>query len=361
VNYNSSVGIWNFVKKYTNVDGCVVGQPVVNLTAPANNSTFTSPASINLTATASDPNGTISKVEFYNGATKLGEDATSPYAYAWTNVAKGTYTITAVATDNAGNKATSTAITVKVNVAQGPYNGIIHQIPGIIQVEEYDLGGNGIAYSDDSPGSAVTPVVNFRTDEDVDIEACTDAGSGYNLGFATAGEWLEYTVNVAASNVYGLDLRVACNGDGRTVSLSIDGNAIANNIAIPNTGGWQTWTTTTANQPVQLTAGQHVLRMTVGATSYVNINYLNFRSIILGLGSEDEHGMTLSPNPFTSGGLIIGKEGDFKYDITDMKGVLMEKGQGVNQQAVGTHLSPGIYLLSVKSEGGVFVKKIIKQ
>jgi hypothetical protein len=99
----------------------------------------------------------------------------------------------------------------------------------------------------------------------------------------------------------------------------------------------------------------------VGATSYVNINYLNFRSIILGLGSEYEHGMTLSPNPFTNESLIIGKEGTFNYQISDMKGVLVEKGQGENQQAVGTHLAPGIYLLSVKSESGVLVQKIIKQ
>ncbi len=360
VNYNSSVGIWNFVKKYTNVDACVTGLPVVNLTAPANNSTFVSPATINLTATASDPNGTISKVEFYNGTTKLGEDATSPYAYAWTNVAKGSYTITAVATDNAGNKTTSTAITIKVNVPQGPYNGIIHPIPGTIQVEEYDLGGNGVAYSDDSPGSAVTPVVNYRTDEDVDIETCTDAGGGYNLGFATAGEWLEYTVNVAATGSYKLDLRVACNGDGRTLSLDMDGTAIANNIAIPNTGAWQTWATTSVNN-VSLTAGQHVLRITVGTTSYINLNYVTFSSVITGLDQEDENKMTLSPNPFASEGLVIGKEGAFNYQITDMKGVLVEKGQGENQQAVGTHLTPGIYLLSVKSERGVLVQKIIRQ
>ena len=56
----------------------------------------------------------------------------------------------------------------------------------------------------------------FRMDEDVDIENCTDAGAGYNIGFATAGEWLEYTVDVTKPGTYDLDLRVACNGADRT-------------------------------------------------------------------------------------------------------------------------------------------------
>ncbi|WP_169334030.1 glycoside hydrolase family 9 protein [Cytophaga aurantiaca] len=89
--------------------------PIVSISAPVNNATFAESATVNLTAIASDPNGTVSKVEFYNGATKLGEDATSPYTFSWTNVAAGTYIITAVATDNAGNRTTSAAITIKVN------------------------------------------------------------------------------------------------------------------------------------------------------------------------------------------------------------------------------------------------------
>ena len=89
--------------------------PSVSLTAPANNATFTAPASIAITASASDSDGSIAKVEFFNGSTKLGEKTTSPYTYTWTSVAAGTYTITAKATDNKGATSTSTARTVKVN------------------------------------------------------------------------------------------------------------------------------------------------------------------------------------------------------------------------------------------------------
>ena len=64
---------------------------------------------MNLAATASDPDGTVSKVEFFNGATKLGEDTTAPYSFTWNSVTAGNYTLTARATDNQGATTTSTA------------------------------------------------------------------------------------------------------------------------------------------------------------------------------------------------------------------------------------------------------------
>ncbi|WP_051312834.1 endo-1,4-beta-xylanase [Sporocytophaga myxococcoides] len=88
--------------------------PKVELTGPANNATFKVGANIALTATASDKDGNITKVEFFNGSTKLGEDATSPYSYDWSSVAEGNYKITAVATDNSGNKVTSAEISITV-------------------------------------------------------------------------------------------------------------------------------------------------------------------------------------------------------------------------------------------------------
>lgn len=94
--------------------------PTVSLTSPANNAQFTAPASINLTASATDANGTVSKVEFFNGATKLSEDLTAPYQFNWTSVGAGTYTLTAKATDNQGAATTSAGVTVQVNSGTPP-------------------------------------------------------------------------------------------------------------------------------------------------------------------------------------------------------------------------------------------------
>jgi chitinase len=96
--------------------------PVVNVTSPAANASFTAPASVTITASASDADGTVAKVEFYNGATKLGESTSSPYTYTWTNVAAGNYSITARATDNAGAVTTSSAVAIVVTGTTGGGN-----------------------------------------------------------------------------------------------------------------------------------------------------------------------------------------------------------------------------------------------
>ena len=89
--------------------------PAVALTAPANGATFTAPATINLTATASDPENQLSRVEFYSGTTLVGTDTTAPYSFSWGNVAAGTYSLTARSYDTAGASATSAAVTVTVS------------------------------------------------------------------------------------------------------------------------------------------------------------------------------------------------------------------------------------------------------
>jgi gliding motility-associated-like protein len=89
--------------------------PVVALTAPTNNSTFQQGNTVTLTATASDPDGTVAKVEFYQGTTKLGEDVSSPYQFAWSGMAPGIYKLTAKAYDNKGAVTTSAEITVTIN------------------------------------------------------------------------------------------------------------------------------------------------------------------------------------------------------------------------------------------------------
>jgi hypothetical protein len=90
-------------------------KPSVSLTAPANNASYYAGTNINLAATASDPDGSVTKVEFYQGATKIGESTTSPYTFTWTNVQPGTYSLTAKATDNDNADSTTAAVTIVVN------------------------------------------------------------------------------------------------------------------------------------------------------------------------------------------------------------------------------------------------------
>ena len=101
-------GIWEATLNSNNA------APTVSITSPANNATFNAPANITINATASDVDGTVAKVDFYNGSTLLSTSTTSPYTYTWTGVSTGTYTITAKATDNLNATTTSAAVTIKV-------------------------------------------------------------------------------------------------------------------------------------------------------------------------------------------------------------------------------------------------------
>jgi len=89
--------------------------PIVSLTAPVNNAAYNAPASITISANATDTDGAITKVEFYNGTALLNSDNTSPYSYSWTGVGAGNYTISAKAYDSGNATTSSENVTVKVN------------------------------------------------------------------------------------------------------------------------------------------------------------------------------------------------------------------------------------------------------
>ena len=108
---------------YTVGTNCTVSSsnipPTVSLTAPAASAVFAAPATINLTASAADADGTISKVEFFQGTTKVGQALTAPYTFSWTNVRGECYSLTAKATDNSGGTTTSAPVSILVQSADG--------------------------------------------------------------------------------------------------------------------------------------------------------------------------------------------------------------------------------------------------
>ena len=122
---NSTSGRYQLTAKATDAIGLTVTSapisvlvglpPTVSLTAPTNGQVFTVvPATVSLSATASDTDGTITQVDFFQGTTLIGTDTTSPYTYTWNGVASGTYSITARATDNAGLMTTTSPNTIIV-------------------------------------------------------------------------------------------------------------------------------------------------------------------------------------------------------------------------------------------------------
>jgi hypothetical protein len=151
--------------------------------------------------------------------------------------------------------------------AQQPYGGTPWPIPGKIEAEDYDTGGEGVAYHD-------TDAANngglYRSDG-VDIETCGEGG--YNVGWMEAGEWLEYTVKVAETGLYTIRLRVASvEVDGGKCHIEFDDANVTGTIAAPSTGAWQTYTWVEITR-VPLNSGQQVMRVVI-EENWFNLNYL---------------------------------------------------------------------------------------
>ncbi len=155
-----------------------------------------------------------------------------------------------------------------------PYTGTAITIPGTIQVENYNTGGEGIAYHDDSAGNIGGA---FRND-DVDIENTLDTGGGANVGWIGPGEWLKYSINASTTKAYSANLRLANLSAGGSLHLEIDGVNVTGPIGIPNTGNWQTFQTVTATTG-QITSGLHILKIVFdspGTSNFGgNINWIS--------------------------------------------------------------------------------------
>jgi hypothetical protein len=109
--------------------------PVVSITEPSANAQFVAPAAIVIKANASDNDGSIAKVEFYNGATLLGTATTSPYSFSWNNVQEGDYNLTAKAYDNLNGTTTSSVVSIKVKVNALPTVSIFSPVDGTTYID----------------------------------------------------------------------------------------------------------------------------------------------------------------------------------------------------------------------------------
>jgi endonuclease/exonuclease/phosphatase family metal-dependent hydrolase len=118
-----------------------------------------------------------------------------------------------------------------------PYYGSPASVPGTIQAEDFDNGGEGVAYHDTTPGNTGGA---YRS-TDVDITAAS--GGGYLVGWIDPGEWMNYTINVASAGTYTIQLRVA-SPYGGSMHVGFNGpSSVWQTVGVPNTGDWQSWTT----------------------------------------------------------------------------------------------------------------------
>lgn len=246
-----------------------LGYPTVTIDAPLDGAELPV-GDVTIEASASDPDGSIVRVEFYVNDVLIDQDMSAPYATTW-SATDGCYRLRAVAVNDQGWTAEDViAIKVGTGCAGDPYLGFPAAIPGIVELENYDLGGEGVAYHDcdaSNNGGA------YRPSEGVDIEPAS--GGGYNVGWMCSGEWLDFTVDVIQAGYYRVEARVASQDTGGTFALEFNGSDQTGDINVPATGGWQTWTSVDAS--AQLSPGVQEMRfVNHSGSGEFNIDFLTF-------------------------------------------------------------------------------------
>lgn len=168
-----------------------------------------------------------------------------------------------------------------------------HIIPGVIEIEDFDNGCPGDAYFD----TTETNQGGEYRDTHVDIEVCGDIGGGYNVGWISPGEWLEYTVEVAYSDTFLFDFRIASGTDHNMFHLKVNGEQATPIIELPNTGqGLQTYHS--YYEKVFLESGTNILQIYFdNATGGFNFNKMTISSSeIIWNFHTDLEGWTLTNN-----------------------------------------------------------------
>ena len=205
---------------------------------------------------------------------------------------------------------------------QTPFKGTAWAIPGKIEMEDFDVPGTGRgagvdSYSDNDSedhGAESNDGKSYREGTGVDIYK---KASGYVVGYNQAGEWLEYTVNVASAGDYTMYAAVASANATSSFKLSIDGDDITEEIAVPQaTSGednYDDYSKVSAN--VKLPAGEHILRFTVTG-DWMDIDFINF---VAGADAPDDVPMTL----VGKNGVKFQKTVSKSYRVFDMKGAMV--------------------------------------
>lgn len=353
-----------------------VNTAVSNINAPvalliADKTRGKMPLTISFTGSKSfDRNGSplSYRWNFGNGKASISADT----VYTFTE--PGTFMVSVTVTNQL---LLSTVDSVKITVLGNgtAYSGNPIIVPALIQAENYDNGGEGVAYHDNDTKNVG---LAFRPLEGVDLEASND--QGFDVYWMTAGEWLEYTIQVPSDGNYDILPFVSTVPGFGNLRILINNVDVSGKKPVLNTGGWQTWKPITITN-IPLKAGKQILRIEVNTdTPSEKANWLfSLNSIQVKL-STTEVSKNVSipniflleqnfPNPFNPSTVI-------NYQIPKSSLVSIKVYDGIGREVTtlvnevketgfyselfnGSKLSSGIYFIKMAAGSFISVKKII--
>jgi hypothetical protein len=235
-----------------------------------------------------------------------------------------------------------------------------HSIPGRIEAEDYNDNEEGIGYHDSEPANQGGA---YRPEEGVDLEACTDEGGGYNVGYIESGEWLEYRIESIQDGNYDIAIRTASNTAGsKSFSLYLGDDFLGSAYA-GYTGGWQNWETIRI-EDVEITGGDdQILRVNMQANEF-NINWIEFLEVMTGYPSVHVPvSIHVHFDPMNRV-IEISNENDPKdlqIRLLDLAGKVHFLSDEKMLRSASYHLdlSPGIYILQIQGRDFYDNRKIM--
>ncbi len=251
---NTTLGALGLVLGHGNV------QPTVAITSPGNGATFTALATITIAATATDTDGGVAKVEYFAGATKIGESLAAPYSFVWVSVPAGSYVLTAKATDVLGGTSVSAPVNISVTA-----NTTTYQVSGTVTAGAAALGGVSFAAgpgttcssSNASGKYSCTVPAGWTGTVSPSLSGYSFAPSGRSYSNVTSNQAMQdyaTSVNVAAQANFG----VASASSWATLGSAIYPPSGANDgdrkgLNWGNNGGWADGTPTVFPDWLQIT------------------------------------------------------------------------------------------------------------
>ncbi len=323
--------------------------PSVVVNTPVFNSSYLLGKDIPLKATATDMDGTISKIQININDALYAESLTANYDGTFTPTEVGTYKISAITFDNDNNQKEAYTIVNVLN--QGPYKGASITIPGSFEAEDYDIGGEGISYHDNSTNNKFG---NYRADETVDIG--TIGTDGFCIAETYPGEWMEYTIEVEEDGLYDMEVTYASKLTTGVLGAEFadEGIALFNDLATPQTSAsnWTTYMPVTKSG-ISLTKGKHVLRINVVARGY-NLDKFTFtKTASTSVRDLNQNSLAVHPNPSASGRFYLSE--NLQWEVYSLGGSLVTKGEGTMVDL--SIFNKGMYILKVE---GTVVKLIYR-
>ena len=197
---------------------------------------------------------------------------------------------------------------------------------------------------------------NYYYNNGMVSETCTDAGGGQNMGYANPGDYMDYLVNITKAGYYNINYRVAStNSSSQIIIRKSSGDSFVpiDTVAIPNTGGWQTWRTVTSK--VYLEEGRFTLRIFVRSGEF-NINWFEgVAAPVTGIDDMNTSSLQVFPNPADAQVTVV--TGSEKYEngrilIFNSQGSIVKNVQTNGETTIRINVSDltsGLYFLKLES------------